>query len=64
VSGVEALTPSERRTAELAAAGLTNIQIAQRLVVSLKTVEGHLNRAYRKLGVDGRGALGAALAER
>ncbi len=54
LSGVEALTPSERRVAELAADGLTNRAIAQALFVTEKTVEGHLGHAFDKLGVRSR----------
>jgi DNA-binding NarL/FixJ family response regulator len=59
--GVEALTPSERRVAELAAVGWTNRQIAQELYVTLKTVEGHLAQAYAKLAISGRGQLAETL---
>jgi DNA-binding CsgD family transcriptional regulator len=55
--GLESLTASERRTAELAADGLTNREIAQALFVTEKTVEGHLVRAYRKLGIAARSEL-------
>jgi DNA-binding CsgD family transcriptional regulator len=51
VSGVKALTPSERRVADLAAGGLTTRQIAQVLIVSPKTVEFHLRHVYRKLDI-------------
>jgi len=61
ISGLDALTRSERRVAELAAGGLTNREIAQELFVSTATVETHLTRAYRKLDVDGRGGLAAVL---
>ncbi|HEX7308218.1 ATP-binding protein [Lentzea sp.] len=54
VTGVAALTPSELRVAELAAGALTNRQIAENLFVTEKTVETHLGRAYRKLGVRSR----------
>jgi DNA-binding CsgD family transcriptional regulator len=64
VSGVEALTPSEVRVAELAAEGLTNREVAQALFVSEKTVETHLGRVYRKLDIKSRHALPGALAER
>jgi DNA-binding CsgD family transcriptional regulator len=63
-SGVEALTPSEVRVAELAAEGLTNREVAQSLFVSEKTVETHLGRVYRKLGIKSRHALPGALADR
>jgi DNA-binding CsgD family transcriptional regulator len=48
------LTPSERRVAELALAGLSNPEIGARLHVTRKTVETHLSAAYRKLGISGR----------
>ncbi|MEO8887772.1 MAG: AAA family ATPase [Jatrophihabitantaceae bacterium] len=54
VSGPAALTPAERRIAPLAAQDLTNREIATRLYVSEKTVEAHLSRVYRKLGVASR----------
>lgn len=59
--GVEALTPSELRVARLAAQGKTNREIAHTLYVTLKTVEGHLARAYPKLGIAGRDELAQAL---
>lgn len=55
--GVEALTASERRIAEMAAAGMSNPEIAQTLFVTRKTVETHLGNAYRKLGIRSRDAL-------
>ena len=60
-TGVAALTPSERRVAELAAAGLSTPDIAHRLYVTRKTVESHLGQAYRKLEIGGRGELAEAL---
>src|SRR5829696_2086732 len=63
-SGVEGLTPSEVRVAELAAEGLTNREVAQALFVSEKTVETHLGRVYRKLDIKSRHALPGALADR
>jgi DNA-binding CsgD family transcriptional regulator len=60
-TGVEALTPSELRIVRLAVEGRTNREIAQELYVTLKTVEGHLSRAYTKLGIDGRGELAGVL---
>jgi DNA-binding NarL/FixJ family response regulator len=62
--GVESLTPSERRVAELAASGMTNRQIAQTLFVTVKTVEAHLAAAYDKLGIRSRQQLPTALADR
>ncbi|HWT93290.1 MAG TPA: helix-turn-helix transcriptional regulator, partial [Solirubrobacteraceae bacterium] len=60
-SGAAALTPAERRTAEQAAAGLSNRQIAQASFVTEKTVEGHLSSVYRKLAIASRAQLAAAL---
>ena len=45
---------SERRVAQLAAAGLSNRDIAQTLFVTVKTVELHLSRSYRKLDITSR----------
>jgi DNA-binding CsgD family transcriptional regulator/tetratricopeptide (TPR) repeat protein len=61
ISGIDALTPSERRVAEMAADGRTNREIAQELFVTMATVETHLTRVYRKLDVAGRGDLAGAL---
>lgn len=60
-SGVEALSPSEHRVAELAASGLTNREIAQRLFVSQKTVESQLRAVFRKLDISGRAEIGVRL---
>ena len=56
------LTRAERRVAELAAQGLTNKEIAQRLVVTVSTVEFHLSKTYAKLGIRSRAQLAARLA--
>ncbi|MEU9862148.1 AAA family ATPase [Streptomyces sp. NPDC047971] len=53
-TGPASLTPAERRTALLAAGGLTNQEIANRLFVTRRTVEIHLSRAYRKLSISDR----------
>jgi DNA-binding CsgD family transcriptional regulator len=55
------LTETERRVAELAAAGLTNREVAQQLFLAVKTVEANLARAYRKLGIASRAELGARM---
>jgi DNA-binding CsgD family transcriptional regulator len=64
LTGPAALTASELRIAQLAAAGRSNTEIAQTLFVSRKTVETHLTHVYAKLGLAGqpRGDLAAALA--
>ncbi len=54
LSGLESLTASERRVAELAARGATNREIAQALFVTVKTVEWHLRNTYLKLGIASR----------
>lgn len=59
--GVESLTPSERRVAELAASGMTNRQIAQTLFLTVKTIESHLAAAYDKLDIRSRRELPEAL---
>ena len=56
------LTRREREVASLAAAGLPSQMIAERLFVSVRTVEGHLQKAYGKLGVNDRRGLTTALA--
>jgi DNA-binding CsgD family transcriptional regulator len=55
------LTRREREVAALAAAGLPSRIIAARLVLSIRTVENHLQRLYGKLGVTGRAELAAVL---
>jgi DNA-binding CsgD family transcriptional regulator len=62
ISGPDALTPSELRVAQLAAAGQTNRQIAQALFITQRTVENHLTSSYGKLGISSRPELPAALA--
>jgi DNA-binding CsgD family transcriptional regulator/tetratricopeptide (TPR) repeat protein len=62
LSGLESLTPSELRVAEMAAEGPTNREIAQALFVTPKTVEVHLSSVYRKLEISSRAQLRAALA--
>jgi DNA-binding CsgD family transcriptional regulator len=53
------LTASERRVADLVAEGLSNKEVAARLVVTVRTVEWHLSSVYEKLGIDSRTALAA-----
>jgi pimeloyl-ACP methyl ester carboxylesterase len=59
---VEALSARELEVLELVAAGLTNEAIAERLVLSVRTVERHLTNIYRKLRVSGKVARASAAA--
>ena len=59
--GREALSPSERRVAQLAASGMSNREIAEELFVTRKAVEWHLRNAYVKLGISSRRDLPDAL---
>src|SRR5207244_5954401 len=61
VTGLDSLTPSERRVAAMAADGMTNREIAQALFVTPSTGEVHLSSAYRKLGIGSRSQLPHAL---
>lgn len=61
LSGVESLTASELRVAQLAAEGLTNREIAQSLFVTAKTVEFHLRHCYQKLEIERRSELASVL---
>ena len=61
ISGVTALTAQERAAAERAVTGATNRQIADEMVLTQRTVEQYLTSAYRKLGINGRAELAAAL---
>jgi DNA-binding CsgD family transcriptional regulator len=63
-AGPARLTQQEAAVVELVGAGLSNREIAGRLFLSVKTVEGHLTSVYDKLGVRSRGQLLAALAGR
>jgi ATP/maltotriose-dependent transcriptional regulator MalT len=60
-SGLETLTPSERRVARMAADGMQNKEIAQALFVTARTVETHLRHTYQKLDIASRGELATAL---
>jgi DNA-binding CsgD family transcriptional regulator len=59
--GVAALSEAERRVAALAAQGYTNREISSKLFITISTVEQHLTRSYRKLGVRQRTELPASL---
>ncbi|AVH60607.1 MULTISPECIES: helix-turn-helix transcriptional regulator [Streptomyces] len=62
-AGPASLTPQQREIATLAAAGLTNKQIGERLFLSPRTVSTHLYQLFPKLGVTSRAALRDALAK-
>jgi DNA-binding NarL/FixJ family response regulator len=57
------LTAQELQIAQLAAEGLSNREIGQKLFVSPRTVSTHLYRVYPKLGITARSQLAAALSE-
>jgi DNA-binding CsgD family transcriptional regulator len=57
ISGVDSLTASERRVAQLAADGMTNREIAQTLFITMKTVATHLTHCYQKLDITSRDEL-------
>lgn len=59
--GTPSLTKREAEIARLAAEGMSNREIAELLVLSLRTVENHLQRAMVKLGKHRRSQLGAAI---
>jgi DNA-binding CsgD family transcriptional regulator len=62
--GWEGLTDTERAIAEMASQGLTNREIATRAFLSHHTVDSHLRKVFRKLGVNSRVALAAAVTSR
>jgi DNA-binding CsgD family transcriptional regulator len=61
VAGTTPLTSREREIALMAVAGMPNREIADRLTVGVRTVEGHLLRIYAKLGVTNRRQLASVL---
>jgi DNA-binding CsgD family transcriptional regulator len=63
LNGLESLTVSERRVAELVAAGRSNPQVAQALFITRATVEAHLRSIFRKLDITSRHQLGPLLVE-
>jgi DNA-binding NarL/FixJ family response regulator len=63
-STADDLTPQELQVTGLVAQGLTNREVAEKLFLSPKTIESHLGRAFRKLGVRTRTELAVAVGER
>ena len=57
LTGVESLTPTELRVAQLAAQGLSNSGIAEQTFVSRNTVAWHMRNIYRKLAIESRDQL-------
>ncbi|MEV4176281.1 AAA family ATPase [Nonomuraea sp. NPDC049709] len=64
IDAIDALTPQEQQIARLAADGLSNREIAERLFLSPRTVTTHLYRIYPKVGVKSRSELAAMMADR
>jgi DNA-binding CsgD family transcriptional regulator len=60
-TGLEQLSPQELQVARIAARGQNNIEVAAALFISRKTVEAHLTRVYRKLGIHSRTELARIL---
>jgi DNA-binding NarL/FixJ family response regulator len=58
------MTPAEERVAELLSSGMTVRDAARALLISPKTVEAHLTRLYRKLGIHSRAELGRLMGDR
>jgi DNA-binding CsgD family transcriptional regulator len=58
----DGLTPAQQRVAELVASGMSNREVASTLYMSVRSVESHLTKVYRELGVKSRSQLAAALA--
>ena len=61
LTGIKALTPGERRVAEMAARGMTNREISEALVVTPKAIGWHLRNVYRKLEISDRSEIAVAL---
>lgn len=60
-TGLDSLTPSERRIARMAGQGMSNREIAQALFLTIKPVEAHLSHAYQRLDITSREQLPTAL---
>jgi DNA-binding CsgD family transcriptional regulator len=63
-AGWECLSPTETEVVKLVAEGLSNPQIAERMLISRKTVTTHLTHVFAKLGVGSRSELSAVAARR
>ena len=63
LSGIDSLTTSERRIADMAAADASNAESAQALFITVKTVEMHLTHAYSKLDITKRTQLARSLGD-
>jgi DNA-binding CsgD family transcriptional regulator len=63
-AGWQSLTPTESEIVRLAASGLTNREIAEKLIMGAETVKTHLSHIYDKLGVRSRAALATEFAAR
>ena len=61
VNGFAGLTPQEEEIARAVATGASNKEVANEFYLSTKTVEYHLTRVYRKLGIRSRNELASAL---
>jgi DNA-binding CsgD family transcriptional regulator len=64
LAATSGLSPREREVAILAGSGHSNLEISQRLFITLKTVEKHLASVYRKMGISSRTKLSAYIASR
>lgn len=57
------LSPAEQRVAELVVRGSSSLEVAEKLFLSKRTVDTHLGRIYRKLGIHSRHELAGAIGE-